>query len=162
MAHRAYCALLVVVFFTTTVADSNVNSSESFITIAHDIKNWTVVTINYSKIVITSTVKFVDLQGITIDGQGGVISCRNSVDSGLAFVNVDQLFLTNVTIMNCGMWAEESAGTTLNTTLGRSAILIAGCTGVTVTHPCQKQYGYRSVTARCNRQCHNKAFNVLS
>ena len=137
MALRAYCALLVVVFFTTTVADSfssNVNSSESFITIAHDIKNWTVVTINCSKIVITSTVKFVDLHGITIDGQGGVISCRNSVDSGLAFVNVDQLFLTNVTIMNCGMWAEESAGTTLNTTLGRSAILIAGCTGVTVTH----------------------------
>ena len=134
MALLVYCALLVVVFFTTTVADlfsSNVNSSESLITIAHDIKNWTVVTINSSKIVITSTIKFVDLQGVTIDGQGGVISCRNSADSGLAFVNVDQLILSNVTIMNCGTWA---GGMKLNTTLGRSAILIAGCTGVTVTH----------------------------
>ena len=134
MALLVYCTLLVVVFFTTTVADlfrSNVNSSESLITIAHDIKNWTVVTINSSKIVITSTIKFVDLQGVTIDGQGGVISCRNSADSGLAFVNVDQLILSDVTIMNCGTWA---GGMKLNTTLGRSAILIAGCTGVVVTH----------------------------
>ena len=143
MAVRAYCVFLVVVvqlFFTTaltafsSIVTVNDCSSKSLIIVAHDITNWTIIKINCPRIVLSSAIRFADLQGIKIDGQGGIISCRNTAGSGLAFVNVEHIFVTNITIMNCGMQTRESAGVKLSTAPTRSAVLIVGCTGVTVTH----------------------------
>ena len=127
MAGHSVCLALLTLFAVPLSESTNitVNNCDDLIDSAHEASNLTMIQINCSSIALTSPVIFRDLKSLALDGQGASITCTSS-EAGLGFVSIQNLTLTDFSLVNCSMWINA-------TMLKRAALLILDGRDVTIS-----------------------------